>query len=185
MCAIVGGVFTVTRMFDGLVHKTSQIIFKQNINKLAWAFILVLTLLELLIISRQFAQSLFLSTRILHISFNESFWITRTTKIFWSYSQLSSSNLVSFWVSCSFATHSIAAFTVNFVLLIRAPTIKCLSTKYLSKFLSTDPKLIQLVLPLSTIQLWLSAAKWTPTCTSLVIGPSSIPTNSVFVHSYP
>ena len=55
MCAIVGGVFTVTRMFDGLVHKTSQIIFKQNINKLAWALLLVLDLLELLIILRQFA----------------------------------------------------------------------------------------------------------------------------------
>jgi hypothetical protein len=35
MCAIIGGVFTVTRMVDGLVHKTSQMIFKQNINKLS------------------------------------------------------------------------------------------------------------------------------------------------------
>jgi len=28
LCAIVGGVFTVTKMFDGVIHKTSKLILK-------------------------------------------------------------------------------------------------------------------------------------------------------------
>lgn len=35
LCAIIGGVFTITKMFDGAVHKTSKILFKQDINKLS------------------------------------------------------------------------------------------------------------------------------------------------------
>lgn len=35
LCAIVGGVFTVTRMVDGVIHKTSKLILKQSMNKLS------------------------------------------------------------------------------------------------------------------------------------------------------
>jgi methenyltetrahydromethanopterin cyclohydrolase len=34
LCAIVGGVFTIARILDTAVHKTSKVLFKHNINKL-------------------------------------------------------------------------------------------------------------------------------------------------------
>ena len=33
LCAILGGVFTVTKMIDQAVYKTSKVLFKQSINK--------------------------------------------------------------------------------------------------------------------------------------------------------
>lgn len=34
LCAIMGGAFTVARILDGAIHKTSKILLKQNLNKL-------------------------------------------------------------------------------------------------------------------------------------------------------
>ena len=34
MCAIIGGVFTIAGIVDGLIHKGSKIVFKDRINKL-------------------------------------------------------------------------------------------------------------------------------------------------------
>jgi len=35
ICAIIGGIFTVAGIVDALIHKSSKIIFKESLNKLA------------------------------------------------------------------------------------------------------------------------------------------------------
>ncbi|MFN9902723.1 MAG: hypothetical protein ACK55Z_28870 [bacterium] len=35
ICAIIGGIFTVAGIVDALIHKSSKMIFKEQINKLS------------------------------------------------------------------------------------------------------------------------------------------------------